>query len=58
MPTATACAGGWIVVDAYSQEFSHDLVPGERVTEATANPVAVASCLGRRKARAIFRQKV
>jgi len=58
MPTAPACAGGWIVVDAYCQEFSHDPVRGERFTDATANQVPVASCLGRLKARAIFRQKI
>jgi hypothetical protein len=50
MPIATACAGGWIVVDAYCQEFSHH--------EVAANQVPVAPCLGRLTARAIFRQKV
>jgi hypothetical protein len=57
MPTATSCAGGWIVVDPYCQEFSCGPVSGQRFSEATPQ-VPVASCLARLKTSAIFRQKV
>jgi hypothetical protein len=58
MPVDTARAGGWIVVDQYGHEVTHDPLSGERFTEATANQEVAASRLLGIKAHAVFRQAI
>jgi hypothetical protein len=58
MPVEIARTGGWMVIDQHGREATHDLLSGERFTEATANQQAAASRLAGIEAHAVFRRKI
>jgi hypothetical protein len=58
MPANSARASGWIVIDQYGHEATHDPLSGVPFTKETANQEAAASRLAGRATHAVFRRAI
>jgi hypothetical protein len=58
VPADSARAGGWIVIDQYGHEATHDPLSGVRFTKETANQEAAACRLVGTAAHAVFRRAI